>query len=128
MTIKQFVGGLFIVAAALAAAPARADTGHANAYRVAGGSRPYTSGTAINATTATEIAAYSLVRPSLTCFNNSSVHIFLSSSGASVAHHQQAGFIILSSATFKLGAHLGAVSALTNSGAGDVRCWEGRTE
>ena len=107
---------------------AYADTGNSSAYRVAVGSQSYTSRTAINATTVTNIAAFRLDRPDLTCFNNSSVYIFISSAGAAVAHYQVSGFIVLSSATFSMGAHLGAVGALTNSGDGEVRCWEGRTE
>ena len=105
-----------------------ADTGDASAFRVAVGSQSYTSRTALDATTPVNINSFRLDRPDLTCFNNSPVYIFISSAGATAAHFQVSGFIVLSSTTFSLGAHLGAVGALTNSGAGEVRCWEGRTE
>lgn len=105
-----------------------ADTGNVNATRVAVGSTTLTAVTALDATTVTDINSFRLDRPELTCFNNSPVAIYISSSGATAAHLQNAGFIVLSSATFKLGAHMGAVGALTTSGAGEVRCWSGITQ
>ena len=138
--MKKFLVGAWIVVCAgagLLSGPrehlpfvsvAHADTGDAGAFRIAGGSRAVVVATALNATTPATISGFRLDRPKLTCFNNSASYIFISSVGASAANLRASGFIILSSQTFSLGAHLGAVDALTNSGAGEARCWEGRTE
>ena len=107
--------------------PAQADTGHANAFRVTVGSGTIPISTAITSYTVTTIKAFRLDQPETACFNNSNTPIFLSSAAASVAGLRAEGFIVLSSATFKLGAHLGAVTGMGDTAGGDVRCWQGRT-
>ena len=110
-----------------AAIPSRADKGHLEAFRIAVGSSPVVTATALTATSTASIVGSRTDRPDVTCFNNSPNYIYVSSNTGTLAHVQQRGFIMLSSATFSLGAFLGDVIAVTSTGAGEVRCWEGRT-
>lgn len=118
---------LTIFAAAIFGTAAHADTGNSSAFRVAVGSGTIPISTAITSYTVVTIKAFRLDQPETACFNNSNTPIFLSSAAASVAGLRAEGFIVLSSATFKLGAHLGAVTAMSDTVAGNVRCWQGRT-
>ena len=101
-----------------------ADTGFEGATRVEVGSYSQTRAIAMNASNPTTIAAASVKRPDMTCVNNSANTLWLST-GAITTTAVQVGVPILSSATFKLGAFLGAVSGTLDSGVGDVRCWDG---
>lgn len=102
-----------------------ADTGFEGATRIEKGSYSQTRSITMANNAPTVIAAASVKRPDILCFNNSAYTLWLST-GAAGTTAVNMGVPVLSSATFNLGAFTGPVSGtLDASGVGDVRCWDG---
>lgn len=106
----------------------RADTGNEGAVRREVGSYVESRVVTLSNSETTEILPASVKRPDATCFNNSAYTIFIGSNAAGTSLRVM-GFPVLSSATFRLESMTGAVYAiLDTSGAGDVRCLDGKVQ
>ena len=121
----KFVLGLGVFLAFIGLAVA--DTGHEGATRIERGSYNGTRQITVDATGADLIAAASVKRPDMTCFNNTSVAVWIGSNTATTDLFR-IGIPIASSATFTFDSYTGDVYGLCNSGTCDIRCWDGKVQ
>ena len=123
--------GFIVVAAAVlifsSVEGTKADTGDRNATRVAAGNLVSTRRITLPSGAATQIIPSRLDRPDETCYNNSAVVIWLSSNVTN-AQCLAGGFPIASSTTFMLRSLSSSVYACPDSGASEVRCFDGITQ